>query len=72
MLIYAVADIHGKPERLSLIRKKINDTAPDVLVVAGDITGYIRPVPTIEALNNMPVLSKKSMRNTQKCCYITV
>ncbi|MBW2218251.1 MAG: metallophosphoesterase family protein [Deltaproteobacteria bacterium] len=55
MLIYAVADIHGKPERLSLIRKKINDTAPDVLVVAGDITGYIRPVPTIEALNNMPV-----------------
>lgn len=55
MLIYAVADIHGKPERLSFIRKKISDTSPDVLVAAGDITGYIRPFPTVEALNNMPI-----------------
>jgi len=55
MLIYAVADIHGKPERLSYIRKKIKDVSPDVLVAAGDITGYIRPFPTIEALSNMPI-----------------
>ena len=55
MIIYAVADIHGKPERLSYIRKRITDMSPDVLVAAGDITGYIRPFPTIKALNNMPV-----------------
>jgi uncharacterized protein len=55
MLIYAVADIHGKKERLSFIRKKIHEASPDVLVVAGDITGYIHPFPIIEALNDMPV-----------------
>jgi len=55
MLIYAVADIHGKPERLSYIRKTIADRSPDVLVAAGDITGYIHPFPTIKALNGMPI-----------------
>ena len=55
MLIYAVADIHGKPERLSLIRKTIADCSPDALITAGDITGYIHPFPTIEALNSMSV-----------------
>ena len=55
MIIYAVADIHGKSERLSYIQKRIAEMSPDVLVAAGDITGYVRPFPTIKALSNMPI-----------------
>ena len=40
MLIYAVADIHGQRDRIALIRSKILEYKPDVLVVAGDITYY--------------------------------
>jgi len=55
MRIYAVADIHGHPARLTAIRRTIFELKPDVLVVAGDITGYIRPRPVIGQLNAMPV-----------------
>ena len=34
MLIYAVADIHGRRDRVALIRSKILKHKPDVLVVA--------------------------------------
>ena len=34
MLIYAVADIHGRRDRIALIRSKILKHKPDVLVVA--------------------------------------
>lgn len=54
MLIYAVADIHGRRDRVALIRNKILQHKPDVLVVAGDITNYIRPEPVIAELNDMP------------------
>jgi len=40
MLIYAVADIHGRGDRLELIRRRVEETRPDVLVVAGDISNY--------------------------------
>ncbi len=40
MRIYAVADIHGKPEKITLVREKTEDLKPDALVVAGDITNY--------------------------------
>jgi hypothetical protein len=55
MRIYAVADIHGRPARLSIIRENILSIKPDVLVVAGDITNFIHPAPTIAQLNEMPV-----------------
>ena len=40
MRIYAAADIHGKPEKIALVREKTEDLKPDALVVAGDITNY--------------------------------
>ena len=41
MRIYAAADIHGRSDKIALIRKKMLKFNPDVLVVAGDITNYI-------------------------------
>lgn len=59
MILYAVADIHGKPEKLALIKKNILEHQPDMLVVAGDITNYVYPARTIEYLKGMstPVLA---------------
>jgi Icc-related predicted phosphoesterase len=59
MRIYAVADIHGKPERLSRIRRNVEEHTPDVLVVAGDITRYHGHHRVVSALNDMgvPVLA---------------
>jgi Icc-related predicted phosphoesterase len=58
MLIYAVADIHGKPDRLRQIEKSVARSTPDLLVVAGDIGGYFKPGPAIARLAalSLPVL----------------
>ena len=55
MRIYALADIHGKPERIALIREKTADLKPDALVVAGDITNYFHSAEVIGQLNRLPV-----------------
>jgi Icc-related predicted phosphoesterase len=55
MRIYAVADVHGKPDRLENIRNTISEFRPDVLVVAGDITNIKNSVAVIKQLNTMPV-----------------
>jgi len=55
MRIYAVADIHGKPEKIALVREKTEDLKPDALVVAGDITNYFNSVDVIEQFSHMPV-----------------
>jgi uncharacterized protein len=59
MLIYAVADIHAKPERLEQIQSNIAVYHPDVLIIAGDIFNYLNPKPVLESLNriNVPVLA---------------
>jgi len=59
MRIYCVADIHGKGEKLAVIRKNIHRFNPDILVVAGDVTNYIRWTATLAELNEMaaPVLA---------------
>ncbi len=59
MRIYAVADIHGRQDKFSMIQEKISTHLPDVLVVAGDVTNYFRPYPVIERLNTItiPVLA---------------
>jgi hypothetical protein len=53
--IYGVADIHGRSGRLDMILKNLKHYRPDVLVVAGDVTGYFRPEPIFEFLNSMAV-----------------
>ncbi|MGM0452958.1 MAG: metallophosphoesterase family protein [Thermodesulfobacteriota bacterium] len=55
MRIYAVADIHADMLQIDMIRKNIEAHAPDVLVVAGDITRYIKPAPVLARLNRLPV-----------------
>jgi Icc-related predicted phosphoesterase len=55
MLIYAVADIHGKPDRIEKIRHNISEVSPDVLVVAGDITNIRNSAAVIKQLSALPV-----------------
>ncbi len=55
MRIYAVADIHADMMRIDMIRKNIEVHGPDVLVVAGDITRYIKPAPVLSRLNRLPI-----------------
>ena len=58
MLIYAAADIHGRPERLAVITAHIAAHRPDVLVLAGDISRRFRPDDTLGPLSRLllPVL----------------
>ena len=59
MRIYAVSDIHGRAERISKIRANVTEYAPDVLVVAGDITSYRGHRLVLSRLNELgvPVLA---------------
>jgi len=54
MRIYAVADIHGRPDKIALIRSHILQLNPDVLVVAGDITNYTGSAGILAQLNDIP------------------
>ena len=58
MLIYAAADIHGRPERLAALETHIAAHQPDVLVLAGDISRRRRPQEAIAPLSRLcrPVL----------------
>ncbi|MFO7884131.1 MAG: metallophosphoesterase family protein [Desulfobacteraceae bacterium] len=58
MLIYAVADIHGKDEKIDSIQACIQHYKPDVLVIAGDITSFCRADPILDRLSTtgLPIL----------------
>ncbi|BBO78278.1 metallophosphoesterase [Desulfosarcina widdelii] len=43
MLIYAAADLHGRPERLAAIETHVATQRPDLLVLAGDLSRRMRP-----------------------------
>ncbi|ACN15493.1 putative metallophosphoesterase (calcineurin superfamily) [Desulforapulum autotrophicum HRM2] len=55
MKIYAVADIHGKAERLERVGTAIERLQPDVVVVAGDITNFTGAGPVVRKLAAMAV-----------------
>ncbi|MEW6440507.1 MAG: metallophosphoesterase [bacterium] len=55
MRIYAVADIHGRADRMALIRDNVERHRPDVLVVAGDITHRAAPRSAIASLGDLPL-----------------
>jgi hypothetical protein len=55
MNIYAVADIHGRQDRLDLIKNHVTLLKPDVLVIAGDITGHHELLSLIGQLNDLPI-----------------
>ena len=56
--IYAAADIHDRPSRLARMDKIIREEKPDVLVLAGDLINYRRPVHVVEWFRSqrLPVL----------------
>ena len=53
--IYATADLHGHLDRLDRIVDNVIALKPDVLVIAGDITGHREPAAYIRRLNDLPV-----------------
>ena len=55
MRIYAVADIHGKLNRLGRIKRNIAAFRPHVLVAAGDITNYLSPNRTLRRIDALPI-----------------
>lgn len=55
MRIYAVADIHGRSDKIALIRDNTLQLNPDVLVVAGDINNYTGSTGILAQLNDIPV-----------------
>jgi uncharacterized protein len=55
MHIYAVADIHGRADKIALIKNNTLQLNPDVLVVAGDITNYTGSAAILAQLNDIPV-----------------
>ncbi len=55
MLIYAVADIHGRTSRMEAIGENIVRYKPQALIVAGDITRFTNRHTTLSLLNSLPV-----------------
>jgi hypothetical protein len=53
--IYATADLHGHLDRLSRITDHVVARKPDVLVIAGDITGFRVSADYLRRLNDLPV-----------------
>ena len=58
MRLYAVADIHGRPERMAAIKRNVQKYRPDVLVAAGDIAAFGK-APFVSELGDLlvPVLA---------------
>ncbi|MEA1968135.1 MAG: metallophosphoesterase [Thermodesulfobacteriota bacterium] len=55
MLIYAVADIHGKTEKIEQVESNIDLYKPDLVVIAGDITNYFHAEKIIKRLSRIQV-----------------
>jgi Icc-related predicted phosphoesterase len=58
MLIYAAADIHGRERRIRRLTSQIAAHRPDVLLLAGDMSGRRHPEVMLDGLNRLalPVL----------------
>ena len=54
MKIYAAADIHAKPSRLATLRDRLEQSAADVFVAAGDIFHYTADPAVARALGALP------------------
>ncbi|MFH1984183.1 MAG: metallophosphoesterase [Pseudomonadota bacterium] len=58
MIVYAIADIHGRADRLTRIREMVREHRPDILVAAGDLMDRKDPEPVARCLGSLdlPVL----------------
>lgn len=68
MRLYAVADIHGRPEKLAVIRTNTERFCPDVVVAAGDITNYYNANGVLRELASLsvPVLAVRGNTDLPK------
>jgi Icc-related predicted phosphoesterase len=55
MRIYAVADIHGKPEHMESIYRIIDQYQPELMVVPGDMTCFFNWSTVLSQLDSLPV-----------------
>jgi hypothetical protein len=55
LVVYATADLHGDYDRLDVIAANVTAMKPDVLVIAGDITGFRESAAYLRRLNDLPV-----------------
>ena len=55
MRIYAVADIHNRVGRVSMMREIIEQHEPDMVVIAGDLTSYFKQKSVWPDLNDLPI-----------------
>ncbi len=55
MKILAVADVHGKSEKLHLIKSQIQQHQPEYLIIAGDIINYFGANHFFNELSKLPI-----------------
>ena len=55
MRIFAVADLHNRLDRVTLIKNTIEQHRPGIVVIAGDITSYFRKISVLSELNKLQV-----------------
>ena len=69
MRIYATADIHGKNDKLTVIKKNIARHRPDLLVMAGDIFNFIisRSVINVLSAIKIPILGVRGNSDLRWC-----
>ena len=70
--VYAAADLHAKQERIERLRSNISILKPDLLVLAGDVTNFIRASDTLGALNSLdlPVLMIRGNSDLKQVEYL--
>ncbi len=71
--VYATADLHGKRERLQRLQSNLSILKPDLLVLAGDITNFVRASETLRTLNALalPVLmirGNSDLKHVDRLC----
>lgn len=59
MRIYAVADLHGRLDKMDLVTRNTERFKPDAIVAAGDLTPFLRPRSSLAELGRLgvPVLA---------------
>lgn len=55
MRIYAVADIHGKPEHMESIYRILDQYHPELIVIPGDMTHFFNWSTVLSQLDSLPV-----------------
>lgn len=55
MLIFAAADLHGRPERVAAVETHVAAHRPNLLILAGDLSRRMRPDKVAGPLSRLPV-----------------